>query len=304
MNNPRPVCGFCESNELSLKYGHLFHPVKKDHGPFDMYECKECRSLITWPLPLKDQLATLYSSFGDGMIPLIRDIRESDPLTIWYQQCITRATSRMNILPQENTEFSWIDIGAGGGELAKMMALQFPRSKGVAVDFHTCPAILRGIDNVTWISYDLNGDFAEKINLKFDLVVSITVIEHVLDPYNFLKNAGRLVKEQGSLYLTAPCADTLASKVLGKKWPYIIPGEHLNISSVKGMVSLLQRLQTEPMQKRAMPEAYARKTILPYTLGYFLAFCHLSFLKKVMPHSFPINLPTGILEAGYGFNKK
>jgi hypothetical protein len=73
-------------------------------------------------------------------------------------------------------------------------------------------------------------------------------------------------------------------------------GDYLNIPSAKGMNMLLQQLQKEPGSV-----VFSRHTILPYTLGYFLSWFRMPFLKKLLPHSLPVKLPTGILEAGYGF---
>jgi len=268
-------------------------------NPIDIYTCRECQSIVTLPLPSKEELTALYSSYHDGMSPTIRNLRTNNPLTAWYRQCVARATKQVKPNIEKNTVFSWIDVGAGGGELARIMALEFPGSIGTAIDFHNRPFALDGISNVDWISCDLNEDFSSKINRKFDLVTSITVIEHVLSPGDHIKNCRQLMKNDGALYVTAPCADTLAEKVLGKSWPYMIPGEHLNIPSVKGMAILLQRLG-----EGISPHVFANKTILPYTLGYFLSFFRLSFLRSVVPHSFPVKLPTGILEAGYSSGDK
>jgi SAM-dependent methyltransferase len=291
-------CCFCKSNQLTLKYKAASHRFNKIPGPIKMYVCKQCRSLITFPLPSKQQLADLYLSYGEGMSPKIRNLRNNNPLTAWHRQCITRATNLLFPAVQENSTFSWIDVGAGGGELAKMFALQFPNSIGMAIDFHDRPSALHGVNNVTWLSCDLNDNFSQQLTEKFDLVLSITVIEHIMDPESFIKNCNALCKTGGALYITAPCADTLAEKLLGKRWPYYIPGEHLNIPSVKGMDILLRQLNKE--QPAAV---FSKKTVLPYTLGYFLSFLNLSFLRAVIPHSFPVRLPTGILEAGYGSGK-
>lgn len=292
-------CCFCKSDKLSLKYEAAYHRFKKIPGPIKMYVCKVCRSLITFPLPPKEKLAELYLSYGDGMSPKIRNLRNSNPLTAWHRQCISKATDLLFPAVQSDSTFSWIDVGAGGGELAKMFALQFPKSVGMAVDFHERPDALDGIDNVTWLACDLNEDFSEKIRETFDLVISITVIEHIMYPESFIKNCNTLVKTGGALYVTAPCANTFAEKLLRKRWPYYIPGEHLNIPSVKGMDLLLRRLN-----KELSLEVFSKNTVLPYTLGYFLSFLNLSFLRALVPHSFPVKLPTGILEAGYRSVKK
>lgn len=288
------TCCFCRSDQLSVKYKGMINRFNKISHPIDIYTCRHCRSLVTLPLPSGEELAALYGSYEGGMSPKIRDLRNNNPLHAWHHQCITRATRLLTSVPGNPSSFSWLDAGAGGGELARMMALRFPNSQGVAVDFNERPEALDGISNVTWVAADLNEMFSRKINQRFDLVMSITVIEHVLSPENLLHNCNHLLRKDGGLYITAPCADTPAQQLLGKRWPYMIPGEHLNIPSVKGMSLLLRRIQEE----RA-GSIFSRKTILPYTLGYFLSFFRLSFVRAVVPHSLPVKLPTGILEAGF-----
>jgi len=294
MDNAVKICCFCKSNKLLIKYKGLSDRFNKIKNPIDIYSCAECHSLLTIPLPSKEELADLYASHHDGMSLKIRNLRTNYPLPAWYGQCVSRAVKLLNPSLEKNGKFSWVDVGAGGGELGRMMALKYPGSAGLCIDFHKRPEILEGIDNVEWISCDMNEDFAAIINRKFDLVTSITVVEHVLSPESHVKNCRMLATESGAFYLAAPCADSVAQKVLGKRWPYLIPGEHLNIPSVKGMKILLGEIE------KTSSHSFSKKTILPYTLGYLLSYLHLSFLGPLTPNSLPVRIPTGILEAGYG----
>ncbi len=297
VNTLQPVCVFCNNSQLQLKFSKHYHPVKKHYGPFDIYRCNRCHSCVTFPLPAEKELAALYNSFADGLMPALRQIRNENALTVWYGQCIQRATTAWTNRGQTN--FTWIDIGAGGGELALQMANQFPHSKGWAIDFHPRPALLNGAGNVDWVQADLNnGSFAPQLNITADIVFSITVLEHVLQPHEFIKNGIQLVKHNGVFYITAPCTNTIASKLLGRFWPYFIPGEHLNIPSVQGLKFLLQRLQEQERQQMTFE---VRETILPYTLGYYLSFLKLKFFTKLLPQNLPTKLPTGILEATIKF---
>jgi SAM-dependent methyltransferase len=291
-----PVCPYCESNQLKLRFAGMTHPYKKNHGPFDLYRCGNCYSLITYPLPGKQQQSELYAEFKNGFIPAVSDLREQYSLTGWYEQCIKRALKHSELLLTKETSFTWMDIGAGAGELARIMAEKFPNAKGWAIDFHERPPGLDGVNNVEWVQCDLNDEnFSEVMgNIRADLILSITVLEHLMYPDLFLPNLLKLIKHPGAIYLTVPCANSFASKTLGKKWPYLIPGEHLTIPSKKGMYSLLERM-TGPAKEKNI---FVRGTTLPYTSGYYLGFFKLNFLKKIFPSNLPVRLPTGILEAG------
>ena len=293
----KPECVFCASDNAKLVAGNTWHPVATDHGPFDLYKCNHCGSAFTFPLPSEDQLTALYNRFADGLIPATRDIREEYPLDAWYQQCLQHALKRSGKSYESGSVFSWIDLGAGKGELSKQIAQQFPASKGCAVDFHNKPDQLKQLGNIEWQSIDMNGDdFATALNGNADLIFIITVLEHLRRPDVFLRNALRLLKPGGCLYLTTPQYGSLASNLLGKRWPYIIPGEHLNIPSLRGMEILAKRSAEDVGQKNNLI-VKVRPTVIPYAAGYYAKHFGLNFLTAVLPKKFLLRIPTGILEA-------
>lgn len=60
----------------------------------------------------------------------------------------------------------------------------------------------------------------------FDAVTLVDVIEHVRDPVGLLREACRLLRPGGRLALTTPDASSLSARLLGPRWPYVIP-EHV-----------------------------------------------------------------------------
>ena len=252
-------------------------------------------SLTTYPMPGTKQQADLYAGFKNGFIPALGELREQHSLSVWYEQCINRAVKCLKSIPTKSTVFTWMDIGAGSGELALRMQEKYPASKGFAIDFHEKPITIHETSNLKWIKTDLNDQhFSEKLmHLQPDLVLSITVLEHVIHPDLFLENLILLCKGEGSVYLTVPCTNNFVSEILGKKWPYIIPGEHLTIPSKKGMKILLDRIT-----KNSAEDLFVKGSILPYSAGYYLDFLKLGFLKRLIPATWPVRIPTGMLEAG------
>ena len=291
-------CLFCGSQSLHLLYSGNFHPVAVWHGPFDFYRCNTCGSGLTLPLPEPAQLIKLYESFEGGMIPGIRALRDQYPLTAWFHQCINRALKYSGKVISKESPFNWIDLGAGNGELAILLANRFPNSNGIAVDFHDRPGELDLYPGIKWIKTDMNqvdfmDHFADK---KARFVFSITVLEHLLRPDQFVEKALDISGKPGCLYLTTPMMNSDAFYLLGKNWPYFLPGEHLNIPSLKGMRVMLERICREKFDKGSW-SVNVKPVILPYPIGYYSKYLKLGKIGDIIPNKWVLRLPTGLLEA-------
>jgi SAM-dependent methyltransferase len=291
------TCLFCGSSRLKLLFEKKFHPEAGWHGPFDLYSCLDCHSAVTIPLPSADQLSKLYSSFNGGMMPHIRALRDEYPLNAWFNQCIDHAIGANGNKFGKTEVFNWIDLGAGNGELSKMMMQRFPLSTGVAADFHDKPEGLTG-NGIKWLKADLNDHQGSPISFltKADFVFLITVLEHLMRPDIFIGHALHLLKPGGCFYLTVPRTDCLAFSLLKGKWPYLIMGEHLNIPSVKGMKILLSTI-CDKMFGLGNAIVTVKPVILPYPLGYYLQYFGLKKLADIIPHDVVVRIPTGLLEA-------
>ena len=62
---------------------------------------------------------------------------------------------------------------------------------------------------------------------KFDAITLWDVLEHVVDPTKIMKTCCELLKPGGCLFVNVPDLDSLQARVLGKRWPLLLP-EHLN----------------------------------------------------------------------------
>jgi hypothetical protein len=291
-------CIFCGSQSLHLLYPGHFHPVAQWHGPFDFYRCNACGSGLTLPLPEPSHQTKLYESFEGGMIPEIRALRDQFPLTSWFQQCINRAMKYSGSAMSGTSVFTWADLGAGKGEMAASLAKRFPLSNGIAFDFHGRPRELDSFPGVKWIKTDMNlDDFSSHFaDNKVRFVFSITVLEHLLRPDLFVEKALDISGRPGCFYLTTPMMNSTAFHVLGKKWPYFLPGEHLNIPSLKGMRLMLERICRGRFEKGKW-SVHVKPVIIPYPLGYYAKYLKLGGIGDIVPPQWVLRFPTGLLEA-------
>ncbi len=62
---------------------------------------------------------------------------------------------------------------------------------------------------------------------RFNAVTLWDVLEHVVEPTNLMRKCGELLKPGGLLLLNVPDLDSLEARLLGRRWPLLLP-EHLN----------------------------------------------------------------------------
>ena len=285
-------CMFC-GGTLSLKHHGVFHPFKEDHGPFNIYTCEDCGSAQTSPMPSPESLTSLYNSYQDGLPELHRTIMSDDPQTSVYQLCVNRIAS---FSKRNATEvFTWLDVGAGGGEFTALMATAFPQSKGIALDQHPRPSFIANISAVEWREVDINQtNFSDNLP-QADVVASIAVWEHVLHPNLFIRNLLRLVKPGGMLYLLCPNNASLASRILGKRWPLFTPGEHLAMPTKSGATRCVER-EWQALSGNEPINISSRGLMLPYTLRYLMRRLGIDIIGRKLPTGLSFPLPIGALE--------
>ena len=279
-------CVYCGSVG-SLMDAHAFHPYVKQFGPFSVYKCTSCDSIFTFPLPSEQQLINLYAGYDGGMFAKVAMLRRKFPLHAWFSQCLDRIR---RFFPDPMASFTWIDVGAGEGMMSQLMLTHYPFSRGIAIDFHDRPQTLDA-GQIEWRRMDLNKPWADLP--KADLVFSITVLEHMANPNSFLRSMLQTLTPKGVMYLNCPRTDALAFRLLGKKWPYYLPGEHLSIPSRKGMKALAGHVAGASELNN--PEIEVSSVIMPYPLGYYLGY-YFNWKASRYWINPSIYIPTGMLE--------
>lgn len=78
-------------------------------------------------------------------------------------------------------------------------------------------------------------------NNYFDLVILNHTLEHMDNPVEVLKKVHRILEKDGVLFVDVPNFGSLSSKILGKKWPYLLPKEHKHQFTKKTLVQILEK---------------------------------------------------------------
>jgi len=289
-------CFFCASRDLRLAYAQKFHRLKPDHGPFDFYVCNGCGSGLTLPPPEPAALAALYASFAFGLSKSTRELLADNPAAVWHDTCARRIIKLSG--QTQDAAFTWIDVGAGGGEIARRLAEHFPRAKGLAVDIHDRPPdLIGGPENLEWRRINIAFDaFAAELATKADLVFAIGVWEHVRRPDIFARNMLSLLNPNGLLYMESPNYGSLARRLMGQYWPYFLPGEHLCMPTPKGARVCLSRELANLGDHRSLA-VRARPILLRYSARFALAKFAMARLARLVPSRLFVHLPSGAMES-------
>jgi SAM-dependent methyltransferase len=76
---------------------------------------------------------------------------------------------------------------------------------------------------------------------SFDAVTSWDVLEHLADPLAALVRLRRLLRPGGRLFLSTPDAGSLTARLMGRRWHYLDPIQHITVFSRDNLRRALER---------------------------------------------------------------
>jgi SAM-dependent methyltransferase len=238
----------------------------------------------------------LYRFFESGLPKGRRKIRSAEALGPWFEHCVEAA---LGASPEgRKASFTWLDVGAGAGEVSELLSRRCPAAQGVAVDLHERPADLPDRSNLGWERCDVNEvGFSARLSHRADIVLAISVWEHVLDPSALVRDLLALLRPAGTLYLACPDFGSLARRLLRTRWPFFLPGEHLNMPTIEGTRRCLESGLDGSAWRREEASLRIRRIGLPYSVQYYLQYLGLRRLSGLVPPSLAVAFPAGALEA-------
>ena len=80
-----------------------------------------------------------------------------------------------------------------------------------------------------------------KTDKLYSHILMSQILEHVIDPEDWIKRANALLEKEGLLIIALPNFGSIFKKVMREKEPFIIPPYHLNYFTKKSLSQLLKR---------------------------------------------------------------
>ncbi|TCK18099.1 YD repeat-containing protein [Thiogranum longum] len=195
----------------SNRFAGNIQPGKLDTGA--LYHCSKCSLKFRYPRPEKEELERLYRSGSD---------------TNWSDAKENRKDWKVvsEIIQKNCRKGKVLDVGCFDGGFLLSLDGEYELFGIEVNDGAVARARSRGI-RIVRQDYDGLGEVVE----KFDVIVAIDVIEHVIDPKTFLSNLLSMLAPDGLVVLSTGNADSASWKFMGSRYWYCANPEHISFIS-------------------------------------------------------------------------
>lgn len=206
------TCPLCQSDESKPVF---------TKGPLRIVRCAACSMMYANPVDAELAAGTFYDRRGQSFY-LSPEKLESDyaPSRFVRELRLFRSFCRSGRV---------LDVGCSTGAFLYQLNTRFPDQYEVTGADVTTAALdhaeARGVPVV-------RGSFLEfpEVNSGFDAITFWAVMEHLVEPKKFLEKAAALLRPGGYCFILVPNMDSLAVRLLGAKYRYIMP-DHVNYFS-------------------------------------------------------------------------
>ena len=124
-------------------------------------------------------------------------------------------------------EKSILDVGCGTGQFVKMMTEKTELIKGIDKSKECINIAQSNGLNCT------SQDFLHEDGL-YDVITMWHLIEHLLDPVEFIEHSYSLLSPGGWLLIETPVIGSVSAS-FGENWRYFMPIEHINLFTQKSL---------------------------------------------------------------------
>jgi 2-polyprenyl-3-methyl-5-hydroxy-6-metoxy-1,4-benzoquinol methylase len=191
-------CILCQSHDFDI---HNNYVRKFANDIYRIIKCKSCNHIQLFP----NNYDVKHYYDDDSQDNEALQISNRDNVQ-WREMVENQAFRRLSILENITTleNKNIIDIGGGYGDFVKQTSQKYPNSTITILE----PGITRihssQDSNIIKINQLLDNVFSNKNKDKYDIITSFHVLEHVLNPFEFIQNCYQMLKSNGVLYIEVP----------------------------------------------------------------------------------------------------
>jgi len=207
---------------------------------FSFVKCKHCGLVQRNPQPDKNEILARYSStYGNDYLSYEL---ENEAAFLKLQQLaledagFSKLEKKLFAAEQSRAESpSILDIGCATGALLAALRDKGWRVTGVEISPSAVYAKNERKLDVRNVPLEEN-DFPEG---SFDVILASHLIEHLNEPKTFLEETYRILKNNGSIFITTPDISGFQSRLFGSRWRSAI-FDHLYLFSRRTLSKMLK----------------------------------------------------------------
>ena len=249
---------------------------------FNIRSCEQCGHAFVSDGLSNEDLVKYYASHNKYHEGYEDDLRKQN-FSGSRSDAINYIFLIQSALAESRTPIAFLEVGAGWAYASRIAS-----SKGWPVDvIEYSPECISSLSHVlpneSIIYQGSFESFCENTTNIYDAILMSQVLEHAIDPAQWLSNAHKLLRPGGCLVVAVPQFKGIY-RFLGIRDPYITPPEHLNFFTRQSLRLLANRMGFEVIRVAG----YSRvpfynikrrlKTYLPTIIAYrFLQFVQFFF---------------------------
>jgi SAM-dependent methyltransferase len=194
----------------------------------DFWRCRGCGLERLQPLPTLEELAAYYDgSYQQGMYKAFVDAGDMKVRTARWRL----AAVRRHLRPGR-----WLDVGCANGVFVGEALRHGNRTEGIDL---SAVAVDEGRARGLPLARATIAEWSPPH--RYDAITAFDVLEHVLDPVGFLERARELLEPGGSIAISVPNLASWSRRLMGRRWYFYIPEEHLHYFRPRTLDRLLGR---------------------------------------------------------------
>ena len=255
-------CKICQSSNLKK----IFSKGKKG-----FYLCQNCQIVFQHPVSKKEIEKYYQKQYFSSKKRVL------DQFVNWFIK--EKHLKNIKLIKKHTTKKKLLDIGTGYGYFVKLALENGFKSQGIEPSKESVKMAKK------LFGISLENSFFDRnyrIKEKFDVITAFHVIEHVLDPLDFIKAVYKRLNYKGIFILETPNVQCFNSLRMKKNWPFVLPNEHLFYFSFRSLVPLLEKSGFKILyQKRTGPFIHKKKRGLTKVIRSPRTSLKLKLLSKI-----------------------
>lgn len=235
-DSSRNLCPLCGSRILHDCYTVLRADL--DSLSYLVRRCAECDLTFATGEFSQELMERIYSRFfynsGQQTVPHLPNGELAPEADRW--PVLANAHERVAWLRKQGFSGSLLDIGAGRGYFVKSAQSDFDAA---GIELHEeAASFARAMGANVFAGDFLTHDFQGR---GYDIVTLWDVFSGFLEPDRTLERLLSLVSRGGRLVMTLPDSDSALARMLGRRWPLMIPPGNMRFYNARSLATLLNR---------------------------------------------------------------
>jgi SAM-dependent methyltransferase len=199
-------------------------------GDLKLVRCNVCAMVFANPVPREFETGDFYDHAGGYY--LSEDKLKSDYAPVRFER-------ELRLFRRYCKSGRVLDVGCSTGGFLHQLQTRFPSEyeatgtdvAGPALDYAESQGIAVR-----------RGNFLEQpFDAVFDAVTFWAVVEHLVNPRPYLEKAESVLKRGGNCFVLVPNFESLATRILGARYRYILP-QHVNYFTFQTLMTLCSRI--------------------------------------------------------------